>query len=75
MSITLAQAQETLAAYVAAELAVLKGQEYTISGRTLRRADLKSIQDGIAAWEARVSDLQAQAAGRGRRWGVSRAGF
>ena len=75
MSITLAQAQETLAAYMAAELAVLKGQEYTIAGRTLRRADLKSIQDGIAAWEARVSDLQAQDAGRGRRWAVSRASF
>lgn len=75
MSITLTQAQETLDAYVAAELAVLKGQEYTIAGRTLRRADLAEIKAGRKEWEDKVIELQAQADGRGRRWGVSRAGF
>ena len=42
--ITLAQAQAQLDAYLAAETAVLGGQEYQINGRRLTRADLRSIQ-------------------------------
>ncbi len=45
--LTLAQAQAQLDAYLAAETAVLGGQEYEIGGRRLRRADLRSIQQGI----------------------------
>jgi hypothetical protein len=55
--ITLAQAQARLDAYLAAELAVLGGQEYEIAGRRLKRANLKEIRDGIQIWEERVKDL------------------
>lgn len=55
--ITLAAAQARLDAYLAAELAVLGGQEYEIAGRRLKRADLREIRAGIAAWDQRVKDL------------------
>lgn len=55
--ITLAAAQARLDAYLAAELAVLGGQEYEISGRRLKRADLREIRAGISVWDQRVKDL------------------
>lgn len=55
--ITLAQAQARLDAYLAAELAVLGGQEYELLGRRLKRANLREIRDGIQIWEQRVKDL------------------
>lgn len=64
--ITLAQAQTQLDAYLAAETAVLAGQEYTIAGRRLVRADLELIQKGIATWNDRVKSLSLRASG-GRR--------
>jgi hypothetical protein len=64
--ITLAQAQAQLAAYLAAETAVLSGQAYEIAGRRMTRADLEAIQKGVAIWNDRVSQLTIQAAGRGR---------
>jgi len=62
--ITLAIAQAQLDAYLAAETAVLAGQEYKIEGRMLRRADLAQIQAGINAWDQRVKRLSARGAGR-----------
>lgn len=53
--ITLAQAEAQLALYLAAEQAVLTGQAYTIGGRSLTRADLSSIQDGIKLWNDRAT--------------------
>jgi len=64
--ITLAQAESQLAAYLAAETAVLSGQAYEIAGRTLRRADLEQIRLGIETWDARVKTLSSSAEGRGR---------
>ncbi len=64
--ITLAQAETQLAAYLAAETAVLSGQAYEIAGRSLRRADLAAIRDGIATWDARVKTLSASTAARSR---------
>ena len=64
--ITLEVAQARLDEYLAAEAAVLTGQEYTIADRTLRRADLKTIQDGIRLWDQRCKVLSAKASGRGR---------
>ena len=55
--ITLAQAQARLDSYLAAELAVLGGQEYAIGDRRLRRADLREIRAGVALWDQRVKDL------------------
>lgn len=62
--ITLEQAQGQLAAYLAAETAVLSGQKYEIAGRMLMRANLAEIQTGIRTWNERVITLSN--AGRGR---------
>jgi Family of unknown function (DUF6148) len=64
--ITLAQAQEQLDKYLAAETAVLGGQSYEIAGRKLTRANLSEIQLGIATWDQRVKLLSRNATGRGR---------
>lgn len=64
--ITLAQAESQLAAYLAAETAVLSGQHYEIAGRMLKRADLAAIRYGIAVWDARVKTLSASAQGLSR---------
>lgn len=64
--ITLAQAQTQLTAYLAAETAVLSGQKYEIAGRSLQRANLKEIQDGISTWNTRVVTLTNASYGRSR---------
>lgn len=64
--ITLAQAEAQLAAYLAAETAVLSSQAYEIAGRKMTRADLGEIQTGIRVWDERVRRLALTAAGRGR---------
>ena len=64
--ITLEQAQEKLTQYLAAEEAVLLGQQYTIAGRSLQRADLRSIQEGVKLWNSRVESLAAKASGLSR---------
>jgi len=81
---TLAQAQLTLAQYVAAEEAVLQGKEVRYSppnggaDRTWRSEDLQQIRAGRQEWERKVADLQA-AANRvptlgGIRYGVASFG-
>lgn len=62
--ITLAQAQAQLDAYLAAETAVLSGQQYEIAGRMLRRANLVEIQKGIEIWNTRVKQLSRTSQGR-----------
>lgn len=68
--ITLDQANAQLTSYLAAETAVLSGQEYeiTINGnrRKLKRADLDLIRDGITYWNNQVRTLNASVSGRGR---------
>lgn len=64
--ITLEQAQAKLDSYLAAEEAVLTGQQYEISGRKLTRADLTAIQEGIKIWDERVKTLDSRAVGRSR---------
>jgi len=64
--ITLAQAQAQLDAYLAAETAILSGQEYVIANRRMRRADLSAIQDGIKLWNERVQALTLSSQGRSR---------
>jgi len=64
--ITLAQAQTQLDAYLAAETAVLGGQQYEHAGRMLRRADLAQIREGVTTWDARVKSLSVSARGRSR---------
>ena len=64
--ITLAQAQEQLNTYLAAEIAVLANQSYKIGNREFRRADLEAVQMGVKTWNDRVVQLAASARGRGR---------
>ena len=69
--ITLAQAQTQLDAYLAAETAVLTGQEYEIAGRRMKRANLAELQAGIKLWNERVQSLTYAAAGRSRSRTIS----
>lgn len=64
--ITLEQAEARLAEYLSAEQAVLTNQSYTIGGRSLTRADLATIQEGIKLWDERAKQLGALAVGRTR---------
>ena len=64
--ITLTQAETQLAAYVTAELKVLQGQAYEISGRRLTRANLAEIRDGMYFWDNKVKELTNSASGIGR---------
>lgn len=52
---TRTQITEMIAAYNAAELAVLKGKSYTINGRSLTRADLPDIREGRQEWEQKLA--------------------
>lgn len=55
--ITLAQAESRLTEYLNAEAAILLGQRVIINGKELTRADLDSVQKGVAIWESRISRL------------------
>lgn len=54
-------ATDMLAAYLAAEAAVLLGKEATIGDRRFRYEDLPAIREGRAEWEAKVSAENAKA--------------
>lgn len=56
-------ATDMLAAYLAAEAALLTGKEVSFGDRRLRREDLPEIRAGRQEWESRVSSEQASAAG------------
>lgn len=64
--LTAATAQAQLDLYLAAEAKVLTGQEYEIAGRRLKRADLTSIREGIAYWNAEVQRLSSGSGARVR---------
>lgn len=55
--ITAEQAEAQLATYLAAETAVLAGQSYSMNGRTLTRADLADIQQGVKIWDQRAKSI------------------
>jgi hypothetical protein len=55
-------ASEMLAAYQAAELALLKGKETQLGDRRLRLEDLAEIRAGRIEWERRVASESAAAA-------------
>lgn len=65
-SAELTQAQTMLAAYIAAEQAVLTGQSYTIGQRSLTRANLSEIRKGRNDWQAAVNRL-VNGSGQGPR--------
>lgn len=59
-TITLADAQEQLATWMAANLAVAKGQAYTIGDRTLTRVHSSEILKQINYWSAMEAQLSRQ---------------
>lgn len=56
-------ATDMLAAYIAAETAVLGGQSYTINGHSFSRADLGKLQEGRQYWQGEVNKETAAATG------------
>lgn len=58
MALTLTQAQTALDAWIAADLAVAKGQSYSMNGRSLTLANAKEIREQIQYWERRVSAFE-----------------
>lgn len=61
--ITLAQAEAKLAEYLAAETAVLAGQDIIIDGNRFTHADLAAVQKGIEIWEKRTARLSRTVGG------------
>lgn len=59
MSFTLSQAQTALDAWIAADLAVAKGQSYSMNGRSLTLANVKEIREQIQYWERRIMSLSS----------------
>lgn len=55
--ITLAQAEAKLSTWMDAEDKVASGQSYSISGRSLTRADLGAIRETIDYWDRKVQGL------------------
>ena len=55
--------RKRLAMYMEAEEAILTGQEYRIGTRSLRRPDLRLVQDNIKDLEKEIAQLE----GRGKR--------
>ena len=69
--ITLANAEAQLALWLAADAAVATGQEYTIAGRTLKRADAAEITNKIDYWNGQVQRLSAGGNGGMRVRGIT----
>lgn len=63
MKMTTPTASEMLAKYLAAEAAVLQGQEFVFEGRRVTRADLEQIRAGRKEWEAKVAAERARSMG------------
>jgi hypothetical protein len=59
MALTLQQAQTSLDAWIAADLAVAKGQSYSMNGRSLTLANSREIREQIQYWERRVASLES----------------
>ncbi len=58
MSINTTTAQTALDAWIAADLAVAKGQSYSMNGRSLTLANAQEIREQIHYWERRVSAFE-----------------
>lgn len=68
MALSVTICQQHLDQYLAAELAVLGSQSYTIGGRSLTRANLAEIREGIKIWSDRLDAANMAAAnGSGMR--------
>lgn len=68
--ITLAQAEEQLTLWMAANTAVASGQEYSIGSRSLKRTDAGEIREQITFWDAKVKELSRGTTGMRIRGGT-----
>jgi hypothetical protein len=59
MAVTLNHAKAALDAWLAADLAVAKGQSYSMNGRSLTLANSREIREQIQYWERRVAALES----------------
>ncbi|MFO0360688.1 MAG: DUF6148 family protein [Flavobacteriales bacterium] len=59
MAVTLTHAKTALDAWLAADLAVAKGQSYSMNGRSLTLANSREIREQIQYWERRVAALES----------------
>ena len=59
-------AESRLTLYYKAEKAILSGQSYEVEGLKLTRANLKDVQNMIAALENKISALKAKQRGRAK---------
>lgn len=59
MALTVMQAQTALDAWIAADLAVARGQSYSMNGRSLTLANTREIREQIQYWERRVATMQS----------------
>ena len=57
--ITVQECERYIRLYLEAEEVVLKGQEYTIDGQNLKRADLEQIRKGRIWWENKKSQIES----------------
>ena len=55
MILNLSTARAALTAWIAADLAVAKGQSYSMNGRSLTLANVREIREQIHYWERRVA--------------------
>lgn len=67
----MSQATDMLAAYIAAETAVLLGKEARLGDRSLRFEDLSEIRAGRAQWQSIVNSEKAAANGTATIGGLS----
>lgn len=63
ISTKLTQAKSMLENYLKAEQAILTGQEYSMNGLRLRRADLSEIRKGREYWQNEVDKLESGVGG------------
>ena len=57
--ITLAQAQDKLTTWMAAEDKIANGQEARQGDRVLKYADLKEVRESITYWEGKCAELDS----------------
>ena len=63
MSFTVEQCQAHLDAWLEADLAVSKGQSYTIGKRVLTRVNATEITKNIRIWEDRLQQAKRRSSG------------
>lgn len=67
----MSEATEMLALYIEAEKRVLKGQSYSIAGRSLTRANLSEITKNRDYWQSRVDQENATKKGGNTNYSVA----